>query len=183
MPQAGCSLQATSRLWHGCRPDRTQLVHASTHAFARCKRRKCEGRHARRSWRTAATCAFAQDEQRRRSASAAAHSQLLGGAASQARCAHLPRSKSRSMELHSAAILDVWLKQSASWPRSRGGPLPAATTAAASAALAFLRRPMAACYWLGQLFPTLLFDSRAREQCVEHGKHGGVLGVEPRGAL
>lgn len=51
------------------------------------------------------------------------------------------------MELHSAAILEVWLRQSASWPRSRcdaadacGATLPGA---ACAAALAFLRLPMA----------------------------------------
>lgn len=62
---------------------------------------------------------------------------------------HLPRSRSRRIELHSAAILLVWLRQSASWPRSRGsgGRAPACGAAAAASsapASAFLRRPILA---------------------------------------
>ena len=46
------------------------------------------------------------------------------------------------MELHSAAILLVCDRQSASWPRSSGGPPAVAAAVAASLAWAFLRRPM-----------------------------------------
>ena len=49
------------------------------------------------------------------------------------------------MELHSAAILEVWFRQDAKPARSMGG---CAAAASAAAALAFLRRPILSA-WCG----------------------------------
>ena len=62
-------------------------------------------------------------------------------------CTHLPRSRSLRIELHSAAILEVWLRQSASWVLSIGdaaAPPAVCCSRRACAALAFLRRPIPA---------------------------------------
>lgn len=84
------------------------------------------------------------------------------------------------MELHSAAILEVWLRQSASWPRSICGATPSAVaaaaagwpTAAAAAASARLRRPIYACARLG----------RARDAASSQGGRSGLEKGEARSA-